>query len=196
FQANNALPGLAIEQYVRNSEASHEWQVAVASDDAVLSAAEVLARQFDWPDPDDLPTGISNPKDLIEELVSRAKTRHAQHVGKVHSTWARQIGLSSRRSSRRVRYAPTDRLLKTLVVCCVTERMEFKDFLAELYTRYGFVIGDHQAASIIGAGKADQEDFSDNARRLEERLISLGLLNRLSDSAAYVENPFRREVRA
>ncbi|RUW03662.1 hypothetical protein, partial [Mesorhizobium sp. M1A.F.Ca.IN.020.03.1.1] len=117
-------------------------------------------------------------------------------VGKVHSTWARQIGLSSRRSSRRVRYAPTDRLLKTLVVCCVTERMEFKDFLAELYTRYGFVIGDHQAASIIGAGKADQEDFSDNARRLEERLISLGLLNRLSDSAAYVENPFRREVRA
>ncbi|MDQ0333042.1 hypothetical protein QFZ88_005424 [Mesorhizobium sp. YL-MeA3-2017] len=196
FQANNALPGLAIEQYVRSVEASHEWQVAVASDDAILSAAEVLARQFDWPDPDELPSGMSSPRDLIEELVSRAKTRHGQHVGKVHSTWARQIGLSSRRSSRRVRYAPTDRLLKTLVVCCVRERMEFKDFLAELYGRYGFVIGDHQAASIIGAGKADQEDFSDNARRLEERLISLGLLNRLSDSAAYVENPFRREVRA
>jgi hypothetical protein len=138
---------------------------------------------------------MSNPKDLIDELVSRAKIRHGQHVGKVHSTWARQIGLSSRRSSRRVRYAPTDRLLKTLVVCCVRERMEFKDFLADLYGRYGLVIGDHQAASIIGAGKADQEDFSDNARRLEERLISLGLLNRLSDSAAYVENPFRREVR-
>ncbi|MER8548854.1 hypothetical protein NKH41_24590 [Mesorhizobium sp. M1169] len=196
FQANNALPGLAIEHYVRSAECSHEWQHAVKSDDAVLSAAEVLGRQFDWPDPDDLPTGMSNPGDLIEELVGRAKTRHAQHVGKVHSTWARQIGLSSRRSSRRVRYAPTDRLLKTLVVCCVSERMEFKDFLAALHDCYGFVIGDQQAASIIGAGKADQEDFSDNARRLEERLISLGLLNRLSDSAAYVENPFRREVRA
>lgn len=195
FQANNALPGLAIEKYVRDAETSHDWQVAVASDDALLSAAEVLARQYDWPDPDELPTGMSNPQDLIEELVSRAKGRHGQHVGKVHATWARQIGLSSRRSSRRVRYAPTDRLLKTLVVCCVKERMEFKDFLAELYTRYGFVIGDQQASSIIGAGKADQEDFSDNARRLEERLISLGLLNRLSDSAAYVENPFRREVR-
>ncbi|TIO74971.1 hypothetical protein [Mesorhizobium sp.] len=196
FQGNNALPGLAIEHYVRNAETSHEWQVALASDDTVLSAAEVLSRQFDWPDPDDPPAGVSNPSDLIEELISRAKTRHGQHVGKVHSTWARQIGLSSRRSSRRIRYAPTDRLLKTLVVCCVRERMEFKDFLAELYARYGFVIGDQQAASIIGAGKADQEDFSDNARRLEERLISLGLLNRLSDSAAYVENPFRREVPA
>lgn len=196
FQSNNALPGLAIEHYVRSAETSHEWQVAVASDDALLSAAEVLGHQFDWPDPDDLPTGMSNPADLINELVARAKTRHGQHVGKVHSTWARQIGLSSRRSSRRVRYAPTDRLLKTLVVCCVRERMEFKDFLAALYERYGLVIGDQQAASIIGAGRADQEDFSDNARRLEERLISLGLLNRLSDSAAYVENPFRREVRA
>ena len=41
-------------------------------------------------------------------------------------------------------------------------------------------------------GNADQEDFSDNARRLEERLASLGLLKRLSDSCAYVENPFKR----
>ncbi|TPJ81878.1 hypothetical protein FJ434_20455 [Mesorhizobium sp. B2-5-13] len=196
FQANNALPGLAIEHYIRSAENSHDWQAALASDDALLSAAEVLARQFDWPDPDELSSDLTNPGVLLDELVSRAKIRHAQHVGKVHSTWARQIGLSSRRSSRRVRYAPTDRLLKTLVVCCVPERLEFKDFLRELNDRYGLVIGDHQAASIIGAGKADQEDFSDNARRLEERLISLGLLNRLSDSAAYVENPFRREVRA
>ena len=60
--------------------------------------------------------------------------RHKQHVGKVHGTWARLIGLSSRRASRRVRYAPTDRLLKTLVVCCVDVRMEFKDFLILLTT--------------------------------------------------------------
>ena len=120
--------------------------------------------------------------------------RHKQHVGKVHGTWARLIGLSSRRSSRRVRYAPTDRLLKTLVVCCVTTRLEFKDFLALLHQRYGFVIGDQQARQYIDSGSADQEDFSDNARRLEERLASLGLLKRLSDSCAYVENPFQGSV--
>jgi len=107
-------------------------------------------------------------------------------------TWSRAIGLSSRRSSRRVRYAPTDRLLKTLVVCCVAKRLEFRDFLALLHERYGLVIGDAQARSFIASGDADQEDFSDNARRLEERLASLGLLKRLSDSCAYVENPFER----
>jgi hypothetical protein len=48
---------------------------------------------------------------------------------------------------------------------------------------------------MIQKGAADLEDFSDNARRLEERLESLGLLNRLSDSCAYVENPFKRKAR-
>jgi hypothetical protein len=57
------------------------------------------------------------------------------------------------------------------------------------------VIGDQQARRFIDAGAADQEDFSDNARRLEERLASLGLLKRLSDSCAYVENPFQRSAR-
>jgi hypothetical protein len=70
--------------------------------------------------------------------------------------------------------------------------MEFKDFLEALYQRYGIVVGDGQARDLIDSGNADQEDFSDNARRLEERLASLGLLKRLSDSCAYVENPFQR----
>jgi hypothetical protein len=83
-------------------------------------------------------------------------------------------------------------LLKTLVVTCVPKRMEFKDFLAQLADRYGLIIGDQQAKGFIDTGEADQEDFSDNARRLEERLASLGLLKRLSDSCAYVENPFQR----
>src|SRR5215475_1261584 len=101
------------------------------------------------------------PAELVERLVGRATVRHKQHVGKVHSTWARLIGLSSRRASRRVRYAPTDRLLKTLVLCCVDRRLEFKDFLALLHERYGFVIGDQQARGFIDSGVADQEDFSD-----------------------------------
>ena len=94
-----------------------------------------------------------------------------------------------------MRYAPTDRLLKSLVLCCVNDRLEFNDFLALLHERYGMVVGDHQARSLINSGQADQEDFSDNATRLEERLASLGLLKRLSDSCAYVENPFQRTGR-
>lgn len=192
FQTNNALPQQALESFITKIVASPEWQAALASDEPGVNAAELLVRTFDWPDLDDPDEAQGTPDALIERLVQRATVRHKQHVGKVHSTWARLIGLSSRRASRRVRYAPTDRLLKTLVVCCVDRRMEFKDFLALIHDRYGFIIGDQQARAFIDAGTADQEDFSDNARRLEERLASLGLLKRLSDSCAYVENPFQR----
>jgi hypothetical protein len=194
FQTNNALPQQALERYIRDIAGTSEWQAAVASDEPGASAAELLEKKFDWPDPDDPDKPQGSPEALLDELVRRAIVRHKQYVGKVHGTWARLIGLSSRRASRRVRYAPTDRLLKTLVVCCVDRRLEFKDFLALIHERYGFVIGDQQARGFIDVGTADQEDFSDNARRLEERLASLGLLKRLSDSCAYVENPFQRIV--
>lgn len=194
FQENNSLTARALERFIRAVETEEEWQHALASDEPGPRAAEVLNRRFDWPDLDDGEEAHGSPDVLIETLTQKAAIRHKQHVGKVHATWARLIGLSSRRASRRVRYAPTDRLLKTLVVCCVDVRLEFKEFLQLLYERYGLVIGDAQAAGFINEGAADREDFSDNARRLEERLDSLGLLNKLSDSCAYVENPFKRKV--
>jgi hypothetical protein len=194
FQGNNSLPQQALEKFIRNVADSPDWQAAVASNEPEPNAAEVLSKNFDWPDLDEPDEPHGSPDALLDELVRRAFVRHKQHVGKVHSTWARSIGLSSRRASRRVRYAPTDRLLKTLVMCCIDRRMEFKDFLALLHDRYGLIIGDPQARRFIDAGTADQEDFSDNAYRLEERLGGLGLLKRLSDSCAYVENPFQRTM--
>ncbi|WP_454017699.1 hypothetical protein [Azospirillum sp. Marseille-Q6669] len=191
YQRNNVLPQQAVERFVRRIEETPEWQAAIGSEDPVLNAGDILRKTFGWPDNEDdelAPEACA----LIDRLTDRAISRHKQHFGKIHMAWARAIGLSSRRSSRRVRYAPTDRLLKTLVVCCVDKRLEFRDFLALLYDRYGIVIGDAQARNFIVTGDADQEDFSDNARRLEERLASLGLLKRLSDSCAYVENPFQR----
>lgn len=196
YQANNARPQLALEAYIRQVEATPAWAAALGSPDPRLEAADVLHKAFDWPDPDELEDLSEPTSGLVGALVRKAVTRHVQHVGKVHATWARLIGLASRRSSRRVRYAPTDRLLKTLVVCCVPKRIEFKAFLVLLHERYGIVIGDLQARDLIAAGVADQEDFSDNARRLEERLASLGLLRRLSDSFAYVENPFQKAMAA
>lgn len=38
-----------------------------------------------------------------------------------------------------------------------------------------------------------QEAFGQNAVRLEERLARLGLLKRLSDACAYVQNPYALE---
>jgi hypothetical protein len=195
FQDNNALPKQAVERYIRRFTETAVWQAAIQSDEPGANAAEALSREFDWPDPDDDEVRGASPEKLVDELVENALKRHKQHVAKLHGVWGRLIGLSSRRSSRSVRYAPTDRLLKTLVVCCVKDRVEFNDFLVRLHERYGIVVGDHQARPFIDSGQADQEDFSDNATRLEERLASLGLLKRLSDSCAYVENPFQRTGR-
>jgi hypothetical protein len=196
FQSNNALPQQALERFIREIAATPKWRAALQSDEPGPNAAELLSKTFEWPDLDDPDEAQGQPHELLDELVRRAMVRHKQHVGKVHATWARLIGLSSRRASRRVRYAPTDRLLKTLVVCCIDRRLELKDFLVLLHDRYGLVIGDQQARPFIDIGVADQEDFSDNARRLEERLASLGLLKRLSDSCAYVENPFKRDAQS
>lgn len=196
FQDNNALPKQAVERFIRRIAETPAWDAAVRSGEPGINAAEILYGEFNWPDPDseDVDDGSGSPEKLLDELVRKALYRHKQHVGKFQGVWGRLIGLSSRRSSRRMRYAPTDRLLKTLVICCVEERLEFKDFLDMLRERYGIVIGDHQAKTFINSGMADQEDFSDNATRLEARLASLGLLKRLSDSCAYVENPFQRTV--
>ena len=138
--------------------------------------------------------GAGSPDSLLDKLREKAVGRHKQHLAKFHGSWSREIGLSSSRSSRRTRYAPTDSLLRTLVLTCVPTRMEFQEFLAKLHYKYGFVIGDKQAEDIINSGNADRDDFVANAERLERRLASIGLLKRLSDACAYVQNPFSSEV--
>lgn len=193
FQENNALPGQALDAVIRATAQSPEWLEAIASDEPRLNAAELLAKKFYW-DEDNIAALAPDAPQLLEYFARKAQVRHRQHVGKFHGTWSRQIGMSSRRASRQTRYAPTDRLLKTLVICSVDKRQEFRDFLQTLSDRYGIIIGDHQADALINAGVVDRADFAENALRLEERLASLGLLERLSDSCAYVVNPFDRDV--
>ena len=119
-----------------------------------------------------------------------ALARHEQHVGKIHASWSRAIGLSSRRLARRTRYAPNDRLLKSIVVAIVDDRMQFDEFLAEVKRRYGIVIGDAEGARLVDEKQVDQEELSENRDNLEARLVGLGLVRRLSDSCSFVENPF------
>ena len=123
-----------------------------------------------------------------------AESRHEQHFGKIHAAWSRAVGLSSRRLSRRTRYAPNDKLLKTLVISVVDDRMQFDEFLSEIRNRYGLVIGDAEGARLVKEKLVDQEALSDNRANLETRLVGLGLVRRLSDSCSFVENPFIFEV--
>ena len=89
-------------------------------------------------------------------------------------------------------YSPDDSLLKALVMCTVDEgREEYHRFLSKLYDRFRLVIGATEAERAFGVLPTDQNAFMQNTQRLEQRLRTLGLLRRLSDDCAYVENPFR-----
>jgi hypothetical protein len=193
YQINQGLSIKAVRASVEQARLLPEWEAASKSDYPDAERASIMRELFQWPssDSDDEAdyTRMSGDK-LIETLVGMALSRHEQHVGKIHASWARAIGLSSRRLARRTRYAPNDRLIKSLVVAIVDDRMQFDEFLAEARRRYGIVIGDAEGSRLVTDKKVDQEVLSENRANLEARLVGLGLVRRLSDSCSFVENPF------
>lgn len=194
YQANQALSVRAVRAAVEGVRLMPEWTKALSSDDPPGECGSLMRSLFQWPpatpDPDDPDFSRMSGDQLVTMLADKAESRHDQHVGKVHTAWARAIGLSSRRLSRRTRYAPNDRLLKMLVISVVDERMPFDEFLHELKARYGLVVGDAEGAHLVKSKSIDQEALSENRANLEARLVSLGLVRRLSDSCSFVENPF------
>jgi hypothetical protein len=121
--------------------------------------------------------------------------RHRQHVANIHRNYGREIGLVSKRGTVKLRYAPTDALLKTLLFANAEKRIELNQFLNKLHARYGFVFGDKEAEQVLPKDEFDKKAFQANSRRLEQRLGSVGLLRRLSDGCAYVVNPYHAEAK-
>jgi hypothetical protein len=70
--------------------------------------------------------------------------------------------------------------------------MEYKEFLDVLFARYGFVFGEREAERVLPKEDFEKKAFQTNSHRLEQRLSSLGMLRRLSDACAYVQNPLAR----
>ena len=193
YQVNQGLSVKAVRASIEQARLLPEWQAASTSDYPDAERASIMRGLFQWPSADadneaDY-TRMSGDK-LIETLVDMAISRHEQHVGKIHASWSRAIGLSSRRLARRTRYAPNDRLIKTLVATIVDDKMQFDEFLAVAKRRYGIVIGDAEGSRLVADKKVDQEVLSENRANLEARLVGLGLVRRLSDSCSFVENPF------
>lgn len=191
YQSNNLFSGDAIKRYIESIAESNEWKKALSASDRRQKTVEILRETFWWDS-----EGIQEPEEMLTSLKEDAKSRHGQHTAKIHSSWARSLGLASRRGTKAVRYAPTDSFLKSVVFTVVNGRMEFQMFLQKLYDRYGLIIGHHQAeaASLIGSAKGDLKAFKENSQRLEMRLVSLGLVRRLSDACAYVINPYTVNV--
>lgn len=192
YQSNNLLPAQAVESYIASIERSEEWQKAIVENGAFEKCRRILAAKVRWGEEYD---GPANAAELIGRLRQDAMKRHRQHVANIHRNYGREIGLVSKRGTVKLRYAPTDGLLKTLLFANVEKRIELHQFLDRLHTRYGLVFGDKEAEQVLSKDEFDKKAFQGNSRRLEQRLGSLGLLRRLSDGCAYVVNPFHGEAR-
>jgi len=188
YNANRALPRRAVEADLQRVWQTQEWQEALAAREPALAAFDVLKRRYHWRLTE--PPG-GGPEQIFEWLRSSAVDGHLQHVGKAVPEWSREIGLSTSRRGVGTWYAPDDAFLKALIMASVDEREEYHRFLARLYERYGLVIGVAEAEAAYGHLPTDERVFVDNAARLEQRLRTLGLLQRLSDDCAYVTNPFK-----
>jgi hypothetical protein len=193
YQLNQGLPAKAVRAHIESIRMEPGWTKSGSEEFPDAERVKLMRERFQWPSVDggdDEDYSGESPETLVGKLVELALARHEQHVGKIHASWSRAIGLSSRRLSRRTRYAPNDRLLKSIVVAVVGDRMQFDEFLAEAKRRYGLVLGDAEGSRLIDAKLVDQEELSENRDNLESRLVGLGLVRKLSDSCSFVENPF------
>ena len=189
YQENNLLSTQAITAYIDAVEQSDEWQYAKTQPGAFVRCRNILRTKVLWGDDYE---AASNPEDLINTLRFAAKQRHKQHGAEIHRNYGREIGLVSKRGTLKLRYAPNDDLLKSLLLANLPVRMELHQFLALLWDRYALIFGDREAEVVLPKAEFDKKSFQANARRLEYRLASLGLLKRLSDGCAYVLNPYAR----
>jgi hypothetical protein len=187
YQENNLLPAQAIEKFISRIEESPAWQQALGENSSFEKCRKILRDQVRWGEDYE---GPSDPEQLITALRQAAMKRHRQHVANIHRNYGREIGLVSKRGTVKLRYAPNDALLKTLLFTNVKKRTELHQFLERLHTRYGIVFSDKQAEQVLPKGDFEKKAFQANSRRLEQRLGSLGVLKRLSDGCAYVVNPY------
>jgi hypothetical protein len=98
-------------------------------------------------------------------------------------------GLVSKRGTKRYRYAPTDELLRALVLANVTAPIEESAFLRLLHRRYRICIGPTEAKSEASSQHFDETDFKKNKDRFGQHLVGMGLAQRKSDACTYVINP-------
>lgn len=134
-------------------------------------------------------TNCSTTDELRSSVWAGIESKAEDNLTQLHRTYGRACGLVSRRGARLYRYAPTDLFLKTIVLTNVERRMELKEFLLTVFNRYHLIFGPNEANLARDSSDFEATVFEKNARRLEERLKSMGMLNRLSDGVAFVENP-------
>jgi len=136
----------------------------------------------------------SDPTTLTERFYSFASRLYRDRTADGLTSLATGCGLASKRGTNRYRYAPTDELLRALVLANVSSPMEESAFLRHLYTQYRMVIGPVEAKAELVSYQFDETDFKKNKDRFAQHLIGMGLAQRMSDACTYVINPMEAQA--
>jgi hypothetical protein len=130
-----------------------------------------------------------DPRTFTQKFYSFANGLYRNGTADALTALASGCGLVSRRGTNRFRYAPTDDLLRALVLANVTSPVEESEFLRHMYKRYRIVIGPAEAKDEVLSYLFEETDFKKNRDRLAQHLIGMGLAHRMSDACTYVVNP-------
>ncbi|MBL8517290.1 MAG: hypothetical protein JNM76_10025 [Betaproteobacteria bacterium] len=131
----------------------------------------------------------SDINEFRQALYNFAEQQFRAGAARGLTALAAGCGLSSKRGTNRYRYAPTDDLLRVLVLANVKAPIEESAFLRLLFERYRIVIGPVEAKTVLPGYLFDESDFKKNRDRLAKHLIGMGLAQRMSDACTYIINP-------
>ncbi len=135
----------------------------------------------------------AHPDEVRRNVISWAESGFRDGVMGAIQGLGQAAGFTDRRGTNKVRYAPTDKLLRALVLANVTYQIEEEELLRKLNQRYHLVIGPREAVSELPDWFHDEGDFKKNRERFSRRLTGLGLAQRMSDACTYVRNPYFRQ---
>jgi len=191
YLSNDGLGNRAIKKFLDTkvfSDADLGLTLSNPSIDDVAKRdylAAHLARAVSFKKTFDVPDHIK----LAERAYSFAQQLYRNGTGEGLTSLATGCGLASRRGTNRLRYAPTDELLRVLVLANVSSPMEESAFLRHLHARYRMVIGPVEAKVDVPPFLFDDSDFKRNRDRFSQHLIGMGLAQRMSDACTYILNP-------
>jgi hypothetical protein len=132
---------------------------------------------------------VGDAASMLREFYALADQYYKAYAADGLVGLANGCGLVSRRGTTRLRYAPTDELLRCLVLANVSTPIEESAFLRVLFERYRLIIGPVEAKHTVPATVFDETDFKKNRERFSQHLIGLGLAKRMSDACTYIINP-------
>lgn len=192
YVQNSELSLKAINKYIDNIKQTKTWQ-ELSNEDSLEELHEFIKKFFLLNNEiyDEI-KAKPDKESVLDFIRKTAIVRHKEHVYNVHREYGKQIGLVSSVGTNRFRYILSDQLIKTLVVANVKDRMTTTDFYRQIYERYEIIVSQDEGKRYVESNNCDNKDFENNVKALENRLNSLGLLIRLSDSFAYIVNPFNK----